>query len=135
MSDWNQKVIEEFRTNEGKVGGNFANMDLLLLHTVGAKTGIPRVNPVATMPDGEQFVIIASKGGAPSHPDWYYNLVANPEVKVEFGAETFSAKAKVTAEPERSEFYAKMEARYPFFTEYQQKTDRVIPLIVLTRLT
>ena len=133
MSDWNQKVIEEFRANNGKVGGNFTNMNLLLLHTVGAKSGEARLNPVVTMQDGEQFVIIASKGGADNNPAWYYNLVANPEVAVEYGTETFQAKAEVASEPERSELYAKMAAKYPFFAEYQQKTERVIPVIVLTR--
>ena len=135
MSDWNKKVIAEFRANDGKVGGVFENIELLLLHTVGAKSGEPRLNPVATMPDGDRFVIIASKAGAPNNPAWYHNVVANPDVTVEYGAETFQAKAEVTSEPERSELYAKMAAKYPNFAEYQQKTERVIPVIVLTRLT
>jgi deazaflavin-dependent oxidoreductase (nitroreductase family) len=133
MSDWNKQVIEEFRANDGKVGGNFANMQLLLLHTTGAKSGLPRINPVACMADGERHVIIASKGGAPTHPDWYYNLVANPEVKVEVGTEQFTALATVTQEPERTDLYDKMAAMYPFFDEYRQKTTRNIPVIVLSR--
>lgn len=133
MSDWNKKVIEEFRANEGKVGGNFAKMKLLLLHTTGAKSGLERINPLACMADGERFVIIASKGGAPTHPDWYYNIVANPSVSVEVGTEQFEAKATVVKEPERTELYNKMASINPFFEEYRQKATRVIPVIVLTR--
>ena len=83
MNDWNKKIIEEFRANDGKVGGQFASMDLLLLHTTGAKSGLPRINPVACMADGDRYIIIASNEGAPTNPDWYYNLAANPEVSVE----------------------------------------------------
>lgn len=133
MSDWNKKVIEEFRANEGKVGGNFASMKLLLLHTTGAKTGLERINPLACMADGERFVIIASKGGAPTHPDWYYNILANPSVSVEVGTEHFEATATVAEEPERTELYDKLAAINPFFDEYRQKTTRIIPVIVLTR--
>ena len=133
MSDWNKQVIKEFRANAGKVGGSFAGMELLLLHTTGAKSGLPRINPLVRMMDGDRYVVIASKGGAPTHPDWYYNLVANPEVHVELGTERFDALATVAEEPERSQLYAKMAARYPFFAEYQEKTTRTIPVIVLTR--
>ena len=133
MSDWNKKVIEEFRANEGKVGGNFAKMKLLLLHTTGAKTGLERINPLACMADGERFVIIASKGGAPTHPDWYYNTVANSSVSVEVGTEQFEAMATVAEEPERTELYDKIAVINPFFDEYRQKTTRTIPVIVLTR--
>jgi deazaflavin-dependent oxidoreductase (nitroreductase family) len=133
MSDWNRKVIEEFRANEGKVGGVYEDMDLLLLHTTGAKSGLERVNPVACMKDGDRLVIIASKGGADTHPDWYHNLLANPQVEVELGTERFRAKAHPAEEPERSKLYEKMAARYHFFAEYQRKTDRTIPVVVLTR--
>jgi deazaflavin-dependent oxidoreductase (nitroreductase family) len=135
MSDWNEKIIEEFRANEGKVGGYFANNTLLLLHTTGAKSGKERVNPLATYEDDERLVIIASKGGAPSNPDWYYNVVANPMVEVEYGTEKFQAKATVTSEPERSELFKKMVSRMPGFAEYREKTSRVIPVITLTRVT
>jgi deazaflavin-dependent oxidoreductase (nitroreductase family) len=135
MSDWNEKIIEEFRANEGKVGGYFANNTLLLLHTTGAKSGKERVNPLATYEDDERLVIIASKGGAPSNPDWYYNVVANPMVEVEYGTEKFQAKATVTSEPERSELFEKMVSRMPGFAEYREKTSRVIPVITLTRVT
>ncbi len=134
MSDWNKKVIEEFHANEGKVSGHFENMNLLLLHTTGAKSGEPRINPVVYMADGERLVVIASKGGASTHPDWYHNLLANLEVRVEVGTREFQARATITAEPERSDLYEKMAALYPFFAEYQQKTERVIPVITLTRI-
>ncbi len=96
MNDFNERnkaVIEEFRANEGRVGGFFEDKDLLLLHTTGAKTGVPHVTPLIYMADGDRLVIIASKGGALTNPDWYYNLVANPEVKVELGKEEFEAHA------------------------------------------
>lgn len=134
MNDWNKKIIEEFRANEGKVGGQFASMDLLLLHTTGAKSGLPRINPVAYMADGDRFIIIASKAGAPTNPDWYYNLTANPEVSVEVGTEQFQALARVAAEPERTELYNKVAAKYPGFAEYQRQTTRIIPVVILTRL-
>lgn len=132
-NDWNKQVIDEFRANDGKVGGHFANMDLLLLHTTGAKSGLTRINPVACMADGDRIIIIASKGGAPTHPDWYYNLVANPEAAVEIGTEQFPAVAAVAEEPERTRLYDKMAALYPFFAEYREKTSRTIPVVILTR--
>jgi deazaflavin-dependent oxidoreductase (nitroreductase family) len=132
-NDWNKKIIEEFRTNDGKVGGQFANSSLLLLHTTGAKSGQPRINPVAYITDEDRLVIIASKGGAPTNPDWYYNLVANPKVKVEVGTEQFQARATVPAEPERTQLYDKMATVYPGFADYQRKTSRTIPVVVLTR--
>lgn len=133
QNDWNKKVIEEFRANEGAVGGYFKNISLLLLHTTGAKSGKPRLNPVAYMKDGDRYVIIASKGGAPTNPAWYYNIVANPEVSIEVGTETFRAWAEVIPEPERSELYSKMAAMYPGFAKYERKTDRIIPVIALSR--
>jgi deazaflavin-dependent oxidoreductase (nitroreductase family) len=130
--DWNKHIIEEFRTNGGKVGGNFAGRPLLLLHTTGAKSGQPHVNPVAYVKDGDRLVVIASKGGAPTNPDWYYNLVANPLVTVEVGTEKFQVQATVAAEPERTRLYQKMVSVMPGFAEYERKTKRVIPVIVLT---
>lgn len=132
-NDWNQKIIEEFRANQGKVGGPFENMNLLLLHTIGAKSGQPRINPVAYIKDGDQFVIAASKAGAPTHPDWYHNLVANAEVQVEVGADRFVAQTAVTDEPERTRLYNQMAANYPGFADYERKTSRIIPIITLTR--
>ena len=134
INDWNKAIIEEFRANEGKVGGTFENTPLLLLHTTGAKSGLPRINPVAYLADGERYVVIASKAGAPSHPDWYHNVAANPAVRVEVGTEQFAAQATVAAEPERTELYEKMAARNPVFNEYKEKAaGRVIPVIILNR--
>ena len=132
VNDWNKRVIEEFRANEGKVGGNFEGKSLLLLHTLGAKSGKERVNPVACVLDGERLVVIASKAGAPTHPDWYYNLVANPLVTVEFGKDTFQAQAVVAEEPERTRLYDKMVEVMPGFADYRAKAARVIPVIMLT---
>ena len=95
MSDWNEKIIAEFRANGGKVGGNFVGATLIIMHTIGAKSGKERVIPVMTIEDDGRFVIIASKGGSPTHPAWYYNLVANPEIEVEFGTEQFKVQAQV----------------------------------------
>lgn len=131
-NDWNGKIIEEFRANEGRVGGMFANTPLLLLHTTGAKSGKARINPLAYLKDGERYVIIASKGGAPTNPDWYYNVVAQSEVQIEVGTEQMAARATVAEEPERSALYEKMVAKNPGFDEYRRKTTRTIPVIVLT---
>lgn len=130
--NWNQSIIDEFRANAGRVGGRFAGRTLLLLHTVGAKSGQERVNPVAYIKDGDRYVIIASKGGEPTNPDWYYNILAHPLVMVEAGTEKFQARAEVAAEPERTRLYGKMEEVSSSFTEYRQKTSRVIPVIILT---
>ena len=129
----NRPIIEEFRSHGGKVGGPFANMPLLLLHTQGARTHRARVNPLAYSTDGERLVVAASKGGGPTNPDWYYNVVANPMVEVELGTEEFQARASVAAEPERSRLYAQHAAAMPGFAEYQRRTKRVIPVILLER--
>ena len=133
MSDWNKRIIEEFRANQGKVGGNFENMTLLLLHTIGANSGLSRLNPAAYTEDGDRLVIIASKGGADTHPDWYYNVVANPNVTVEVGTEKYNAVATVEQEPERTRLYDQTAAQYPGFEEYRQNTSRIIPVITLKR--
>ncbi len=137
MSDtnkWNEAIIEEFRANEGQVGGRFEGGYLLLLHTTGAKSGQERINPVAYTMDGNRFVIIASKGGAPTNPDWYYNLVANPVVTVEVGTEQFQAQATVPTEPERTRLFDQMASLRPGFAEYQKQTTRILPVVVLTRI-
>jgi len=131
MSDWNKKIIDEFRANGGKVGGNFAGRTLLLLHTKGAKTGEERVNPVAYVRDGDNLVVIASKGGSPTNPDWYYNLVANAQVTGEVGTEQFDARASVTTEPERRRLYDKMIEMMPGFADYEEKTTRVFAVVSL----
>ena len=132
--DRNQAIMAEFRANAGKVGGYFAGKTLLILHTVGAKSGQERVNPTAYVEDDNKFVIIASKGGAPTHPAWYYNILAHPLVSVEVGTEFFLARAEVATEPERTRLYNKMADMLPGFNEYRQKTSRVIPVITLTRV-
>jgi deazaflavin-dependent oxidoreductase (nitroreductase family) len=134
MSDMNKRIIEEFRTNDGKVGGYFTDNTLLLLHTTGAKSGKERVNPLVTFEDGDKLVIVASKGGAPTHPDWYHNVLANPIVEVEYGTETFKARASVAEEPERTRLYEIMESKMTAFTEYKQKAGRVIPVVTLSRV-
>ena len=136
LRDVNQAIIEEFRANHGVVGGGFADMRLVLLTTTGARSGQRRVKPLATLPghDGVLYVF-ASKAGAPSHPDWYYNLLAHPEVEVEFGDERFAAVATPLEGVARDRIYAEQAARVPAFAEYQQKTDRVIPVVELRRAT
>ncbi|MGB8214036.1 MAG: nitroreductase family deazaflavin-dependent oxidoreductase [Anaerolineales bacterium] len=130
--DRNTLIIQEFRANAGKVGGPFEGKSLLLLHTTGKKSGQSRINPVACIKDGERFVVIASKGGAPTNPDWYYNLIAHPLVEVETGTEKFQARASVALEPERTRLYEMMVSMMPGFADYQRKTTRVIPVIILT---
>ena len=135
-NEWNKAIIEEFRANEGKVGGMFENMPLLLLHTTGAKSGKAHINPAAYIADGERLVVVASKNGAPTNPDWYYNLVANPKVSVEVGTEQFQAQATVATEPERTKLFKQMVAANPGFAEYEQKAaPRIIPVIILTRVS
>ena len=131
MNERNKMIIDEFRANGGKVGGPFEGKSLLLLHTKGAKSGQERINPMACIRDGDRLAVIASKGGAPTHPDWYYNVVANPQVTVEVGTEKFQAVAKVAEEPERTRLYEKMVGMMPGFDDYRRKTTRVIPVIVL----
>ena len=132
MSEMNEQVIAEFRANNGKVGGFFEDKDLLLLHTTGAKSGLARLKPLVYMQDGERLVVIASNGGARSNPDWYYNLLANPEVCIEVGSDRFHARAEKVKDPERNALYRMMAVRYPFFTDYQRNTERIIPVIVIT---
>ena len=130
-NDWNASVIAEFRANEGKVGGPFEGAPVLLLTHTGAKTGKTRTNPLMYLPDGDRFVVFASKGGAPSHPDWYRNLVANPSATIEVGTKTYQVKALVVTGDERDRLYARQAERYPQFAEYQRNTDRTIPVVAL----
>ena len=134
MSDWNTQVINEFRANEGKVGGPFKGAPLLLLHTTGAKSGKERISPLMYLPDGNRMLIFASKGGAPTNPDWYYNLQTHPEVTVEVGTETFNVKASEITGEERDRLYAEQARRYSNFAEYQEKTTRKIPVVALERV-
>ena len=132
VNERNQKTIDEFRANAGKVGGRFEGKTLLLLHTMGARSGKERINPVAYVRDGVRYVVIASKGGAPTNPDWYYNILAHPRLTVEVGTETLPVQAKVAEEPERSRLYNKMVEMMPGFDDYRRRTTRVIPVIELT---
>ncbi|MFI6482760.1 nitroreductase family deazaflavin-dependent oxidoreductase [Nonomuraea sp. NPDC050663] len=133
MSDFNAKVIEEFRANEGKVGGMFEGSNLVLLTTTGAKSGRQVTSPVMYLPDGERIVIIASNAGADHHPAWYHNLSAHPEATVELGTETFAAKSEEISGSERDELYARMVAVAPGFAEYEARTSRRIPVLALHR--
>jgi deazaflavin-dependent oxidoreductase (nitroreductase family) len=133
VADWNAKIIEEFRANEGRVGGPFEGAPVLLLHTTGRRTGTERVHPVMYLADDDRVLVFATKGGAPTHPDWYRNLVDNPEVTVELGAETFPALATVVTGDERDRLYAEQARRYPGFAEYERQTTRRIPVVALTR--
>ena len=131
-NDFNTQIIEEFRTNHGKVGGFFAGANMLILHTTGARTGKERVNPLVYLPEDGSLVVFASKGGAPTNPDWYHNLVAHPHVRIEVGDETKPAVARVATGEERERLFAEQVRRRPSFGEYQAKTTRQIPVIVLT---
>lgn len=137
MSGWNANIIEEFRKNEGKVGGGFEGATLLLLHTTGRKTGKERVNPLAYLPDDGRWVVFGSKGGALTDPDWVRNLEANPDLVIEVGTETIPVRATkiLREEPERDELYTRQVARMSGFAEYEEKTKgiRKIPVIVLER--
>lgn len=135
MSDWNQKIIDEFRANEGRVGGTFEGRRMLLLHHEGARTGTWRVNPLAWHPAGDAWAIAASKGGAPTNPDWYHNLVANPQARIEVGTETIDVTARQVFGEERQQIWDALVAERPAFGEYEQKTTRVIPMFVLERAT
>jgi deazaflavin-dependent oxidoreductase (nitroreductase family) len=131
MLDFNRKIIEEFRTNGGRVGGQFQGASLLLLHTKGAKSGQERVNPLAYLDlEGRRYVF-ASKAGMETNPDWYHNLVADPAVSVEVGTESYTATAQPLAGKERERVFAAQASRSPVFAEYQEKTARVIPVVEL----
>jgi deazaflavin-dependent oxidoreductase (nitroreductase family) len=131
-ADFNARVIDEFRANAGRVGGMFEGMPMLLLHHVGANSGESRVNPLAYQADGGRYVIFASKAGAPTNPGWHYNLKAHPDTTIEVGADTIDVRASEATGEERERLYRTQAERVPQFSEYEQKTERVIPVIVLT---
>jgi deazaflavin-dependent oxidoreductase (nitroreductase family) len=133
VSDFNQNIIAEFRANAGKVGGPFAGRPMLLLTTTGAKSGQPRTSPLVYTTDGDRLVVIASKGGAPTNPAWYHNLLANPEVTLEVGTERFPARATVATGQERERLFAAQAALMPGFADYQRKTTRQLPVITFER--
>jgi deazaflavin-dependent oxidoreductase (nitroreductase family) len=132
--DWdafNRDVIIEFRANGGQVAGR--KYPLILLTTTGAKSGLPRTTPLNYSIDGERVIVIASKAAAPTHPDWFHNLVAHPEATIELGAEKFAVRARVAAGEERERLFDAQAALMPFFAEYQQQTERQIPVVIFER--
>ena len=131
-ADYNAQIIAEFRANAGRVGGPFEGMDLLLLHHVGAKSGASRINPLAYRRDEDRYAIFASNAGAPTSPDWYHNLKANPDTSIEVGTEKVDVVATEASGAERDRLYEQMAERAPLFADYAAKTERVIPVIVLT---
>jgi deazaflavin-dependent oxidoreductase (nitroreductase family) len=129
--DFNAQIIKEFRENHGKVGGGFEGAPMLLLTTVGAKSGATRVNPMMYLADGERRYVFASKAGAPTNPDWYYNLLAHPEVSIEVGDQRVDVLATPVTGADRDRIYAQQATLYPGFAEYEEKTERVIPVVAL----
>jgi len=134
MSDFNQQIIDEFRANEGRVGGPFEGAPMILVHHVGAKSGTERVTPLVHFPDGDgRTVIVASAAGAPKHPAWFHNIKANPKIDVEVGTEKYQVVAEEVTGDERDALWERVVSAAPGFREYQEKTDRTIPLVRLTR--
>jgi deazaflavin-dependent oxidoreductase (nitroreductase family) len=132
-ADFNARIIDEFRANAGRVGGMLADTPMLLLTTTGARTGRSRTNPLAYLRDGDRLVVVASNGGAPTNPGWYHNLLANPDVTVEVGPETYEGGARVATGEERERLFAMQASRFPDLAEYQAGTRRTIPVVVLER--
>ena len=130
-TDWNTRIIEEFRANAGKVGGQFEGAPLLLLHTTGARSGQERVSPVMYQADDDRLVVFASHAGLPTNPHWYHNLVAHPEVKAEVGTVTRNLRARVAVGDERERIWTKQKADYPGFADYETQTTRQIPVVIL----
>lgn len=131
VNDWNAAIIEEFRANDGRVGGMFEGKPLLLLHNTGARTGTRRVTPLTYQQLADGYAVFASKAGADTNPDWYHNVMANPGTEVEVGIDTLRVQARVAAGAERDRIWAKQKRDHPQFAEYEAKTARVIPVIVL----
>ncbi|MGW0231879.1 nitroreductase family deazaflavin-dependent oxidoreductase [Actinopolymorpha singaporensis] len=129
--DWNTRIIEEFRANDGKVGGPFEGASLLLLTTAGARSGKPRISPLMYLADGDRVLVFGSYAGGPRHPAWYHNLRANPRATVEIGTRSYEVTADEVSGAERDELYARQVAVAPGFGEYQAKTDRIIPVVAL----
>ena len=132
MDDWNRKIIDEFRANAGAVGGPFEGRSMLLLHHTGRKSGTVRVAPLVYRREGDAYVVFGSKGGAPEHPDWYRNLVANPQAEIEVGTETIPVDVRVAEGDERTAIWERQKAEIPTFADYEQKTQgREIPVVLL----
>lgn len=135
VNEWNRTIIEEFRANEGKVGGRFEGAPMLLLHTIGAKSGEPRVNPMVYQDLDGSYAVFASFAGSPKHPAWYHNLVAHPDVEIEVGTRKLRATARVLEGAQREPIWEKQKVAMPGFAEYESKTDRTIPVVVLEPAT
>ena len=133
VQDWNNNIINEFRANEGRVGGPFKGAPMLLLHHTGAKSGKTRVNPLVYLADGDRLLVFGSKGGAPTNPDWFHNLRANPAATVEVGTDKFAVEAEELTGEERDRLFAKQAGLMPAFADYQTKTSRTIPVVALKR--
>jgi deazaflavin-dependent oxidoreductase (nitroreductase family) len=133
LDDWNARVIAEFRNSAGAPGGPGAGRPLLLLTTVGARTGQQRTTPLVYLADGERLLVFASKGGSPTNPDWYHNLVAHPDIAVEKGRETIAVRATEVHGAERDATFERQAARFPIFAEYARTLDRTIPVLRLDR--
>lgn len=131
MSDYNESIIAEFRANGGQVGGNFAGAPLLLLHSTGARSGVERVHPMMYQRTPSGWAVFASKAGAPDNPAWYHNLLAHPDVTAEIGTETVAVTAREAQGQERSTIWEEQKKRYPGFAEYEDRTSRQIPVIIL----
>ena len=135
LNDWNAKTIAEFRSNHGKVGGDFEGAPLLLLHHVGARSGKPRINPMMYLKDGDRYLVFASKAGADTNPDWYHNLKTHPNVQIEVGDDVIDVHANEITGAERDRLYARQASLYSGFADYQRQTKRIIPVIALTPKT
>lgn len=129
--DWNTQVIDEFRANEGRVGGYFAGTPLLLLHHVGAKSGTARVSPLVYQAVGEGYAVFASNGGKDDHPAWYHNLIAHPRTRIEVGGATVDVEARVAGQEERTPIWTRQKEQVPGFAEYETSTSRQIPVVLL----
>lgn len=133
LNDWNKTIMDEFRANAGKVGGMFAGAPMLLLHSTGAKSGKQYTHPLVYLADGDRWIIIASKAGAPTNPDWYYNLLKHKTAEIEVDTDKIKVNVEVVTGAERDRLFNKQASIMPPFAEYQQKTSRVIPVLALTR--
>ena len=133
LNDWNQGIIDEFRTNSGRVGGQFEGAPMVLVHHTGRSSGTERVNPMMYRPVGDAWAVFASKAGADTHPDWYRNLLAHPDTTIEVGTETVPVHARDLDRDERDPIWEAQKQDYPGFAEYEAKTDRLIPVLLLER--
>ena len=133
MDDFNQQIMDEFRANGGNVGGDFTGVPMVIVHHTGAKTGTVRHAPLCYLPNGDDVVIFASMGGAPNNPAWYHNLIANPETVIELGSETVPVRVREATGVERDELFERQKKAMPPFADYEARTTRVIPVLVLER--